>query len=358
MASSSAPVVRLYQDIFAENSCELAAASMFLYDTLLDLDREIRLVWRLPGNAASLLYLFNRYLTVVQLCLGLSEIAPMSDNRCGRDERRQALPRLTCRGPTSCLTVGWLGLVIERLVLLGPAAFTTLRVWALSGKKKPITGAVLVLSLGPFVVNTSTIYLRHFTNLPPPVLCAPSLNMSTSEYIAGVVASRGSLILADLLAVIVTWRETYETSQRVEEAYSRPSLSKVMLSRGIDYFCSLAILNILDVILTVLGIQSDAASNLNYVTIFLDPISAILVCRFLLDLRGVSKKLAGGSSGTVSSLDFGGVGSQIPPSNPSFLRGSLVGSAHSSPDVDEDEAAPTEHHEMAAAQGTSNSPIV
>ncbi|KAI0780911.1 hypothetical protein BD413DRAFT_15068 [Trametes elegans] len=87
-------------------------------------------------------------------------------------------------------------------------------------------------------------------------------------------------------------------------------------------------------------------------------ISAILVCRFLLDLRGVSEKLAGGSSGTVSSLDFGGVGSQIPPSNPSFLRGSLAGSAHSSPDVGEDEAAPTEHHEMAAAQGTSNSPIV
>ncbi|KAI0780941.1 hypothetical protein BD413DRAFT_501201, partial [Trametes elegans] len=48
----------------------------------------------------------------------------------------------------------------------------------------------------------------------------------------GVVAARGSQILADLLAVIVTWRKTYETSQRVEEAYSRPSLSKVMLNRG------------------------------------------------------------------------------------------------------------------------------
>ncbi|KAI0780910.1 hypothetical protein BD413DRAFT_500989, partial [Trametes elegans] len=84
----------------------------------------------------------------------------------------------------SCLAVGWLGTVIERLVLLGPAAFTTLRVWALSGKKKPITGAVLVLSLGPFVVNTSTLYQEHFANSPPPVLCAQSLNVSTSGYIA------------------------------------------------------------------------------------------------------------------------------------------------------------------------------
>ncbi|KAI0780909.1 hypothetical protein BD413DRAFT_500979 [Trametes elegans] len=88
MASSSAAVVQLYQEIFA-------AASMFLYDTLLNLDREIRLVWRSPGNAAALLYLFNRYLTVVQLYLGLRGIAPMSDNRCGRDERHQALPQLT-----------------------------------------------------------------------------------------------------------------------------------------------------------------------------------------------------------------------------------------------------------------------
>ncbi|KAI0780943.1 hypothetical protein BD413DRAFT_501213 [Trametes elegans] len=80
MASSSAAVVQLYQDVFADNCCGLAAASMFLYDTLVNLDREIQLVWRSQRNAASLLYLFNRYLTVVQLCLGLPEIAPMSDN--------------------------------------------------------------------------------------------------------------------------------------------------------------------------------------------------------------------------------------------------------------------------------------
>ncbi|KAI0780942.1 hypothetical protein BD413DRAFT_501205, partial [Trametes elegans] len=84
----------------------------------------------------------------------------------------------------SCLAVSWLVIAIERLVLLGPAAFTTLRVWALSEKKKPITGAVLVLSLGPFVVNTSTTHLNHFTNIAPPVLCSGSLDISTSGYIA------------------------------------------------------------------------------------------------------------------------------------------------------------------------------
>ncbi|KAI0780855.1 hypothetical protein BD413DRAFT_13936 [Trametes elegans] len=244
--------------------------------------------------------------------------------------------------PRSCLAIMWLSIVTETLAMLGPAAFTTLRVWVLTGQQKWITGVALILSLGPFVVNVCTLYANHIVNSGPPVLCAESINVSTAWYGTATVASRGSQFLVDCLALIVTWRKTYETSRTLHEALHSQalSLSSVMLNGGIIYFCCLAVLNILDVILCVLGVQGQDAVIGSYVIAFLDPLSALLVCRFLLDLRGVSEGLARGSSGTgFSSLEFGGIGSRMPSIvNPSLLD-SLPISVHVSPDLDEDEAA-------------------
>ncbi|KAI0780938.1 hypothetical protein BD413DRAFT_620066 [Trametes elegans] len=301
---------------------------MFLYDALLDLDREIQLVWRSPGTIASRFYLANRYLMVVSICLSLVTIIPISDTSAngGRAE-----------------------IVIERMALLGPAAFTTLRVYALSGKKRCITSVVLVLSLGPFIVNMSALYQDHVVNSAPPVLCIVSVtDVNPSGFIALTVASRGSLILAELLAVIVTWRETREKGRQVHGALSQLSFKKVLLNRGIVYFCSLAVLNIVGMTLSVLNILVVAREG-NYVTVFIDPLSALLVCRFLLDLRGVSEQLAGESElGNISSLDFGGVGSHIPTGGPAILG--------SSPELDEDEPLPTRHSDQASTGRPSESP--
>ncbi|KAI0780908.1 hypothetical protein BD413DRAFT_608133 [Trametes elegans] len=167
-------------------------------------------------------------------------------------------------------------------------------------------------------------------------------------------------MFADLLAIIVTWRKTYKTSQLVAETGCGPSLSKVMLNSGIVYFCSLAALNILDVVLGVVGIQVQTAGNGTYVVIFVDPLSSLLICRFLLDLRSVSERLADGSSGSVSSLNFGGVGvrPQVPSNNPSFLD-SLAGSVQfpSAPEEDEATPAPMEHLNVIPAAAPSGSPV-
>ncbi|KAI0780907.1 hypothetical protein BD413DRAFT_15268 [Trametes elegans] len=72
MASSLSPVVQLYQSIFATNCCQIAAAVILSYDTLLGFDREIRVVWRSPKHGASLLYWFNRYLQLASIYLSLA----------------------------------------------------------------------------------------------------------------------------------------------------------------------------------------------------------------------------------------------------------------------------------------------
>ncbi|KAI0760977.1 hypothetical protein BD413DRAFT_251999 [Trametes elegans] len=143
----------------------------------------------------------------------------------------------------------------------------------------------------------------------------------------------------------------------MDGAHSWPSLNKVMLTNGLVYFCSLATLNILVMVLAVLGVHPAIGSGTNYVIGYLNPLSTILVCRFLLDLRSVSEKLAaGGSCGNVSSLDFGGIGSPLPSEGPSFL-GTPSDLVDTFPDMDEADATPTERPEADQAGEQSDTPM-
>ncbi|KAI0780840.1 hypothetical protein BD413DRAFT_13354 [Trametes elegans] len=93
MASPSAAIAeaeQLYESVFAQNNCGIAAAVLFLYDNLLNLDREIQFIWASPKNAASLLYLYNRYIPVLWSCLGQALISSVSQTL--RSSRLDGLP--------------------------------------------------------------------------------------------------------------------------------------------------------------------------------------------------------------------------------------------------------------------------
>ncbi|KAI0760976.1 hypothetical protein BD413DRAFT_593375 [Trametes elegans] len=94
----------------------------------------------------------------------------------------------------SCVAVTWLVHGIDILDLLCPAVFTTLRVYALTGRNRWIAGVVMVLGLGPFVVNMSTAYQNRVVNLAPPLLCAPYTSASTSQYLTGGSVSPEALV--------------------------------------------------------------------------------------------------------------------------------------------------------------------
>ncbi|KAI0780841.1 hypothetical protein BD413DRAFT_13309 [Trametes elegans] len=104
------------------------------------------------------------------------------------------------------------------------------------------------------------------------------------------------------------------------DTLSRPSLSQVMLQNGIVYFCTLVSLNIISIVLSTQAIYV-ADSDGSYAVSFVDPISAVLSCHFLLNLRQTSEILADASAATVSSLNFGERNDppQIPPLSP-FLN--------------------------------------
>ncbi|EIW56801.1 uncharacterized protein TRAVEDRAFT_49623 [Trametes versicolor FP-101664 SS1] len=90
---------------------------------------------------------------------------------------------------------------IQFLNLIGPAVFTTLRIYVLSGKNRILGGVALVLSMAPFLINASTAYQQPPINLPAPLNCAATNTASRSLIIGGKLQA-GSAELPEYLGVI------------------------------------------------------------------------------------------------------------------------------------------------------------
>ncbi|EIW57012.1 uncharacterized protein TRAVEDRAFT_49821 [Trametes versicolor FP-101664 SS1] len=167
-SSSIAEVVFISQSVRTNYTIDMLIATLLVYDALLCVDMEVRYVWRAPKASrklSRLLYIYNRYMSILWNLLSLGTIGAISDtvHILGTPE---TVP------PSRCTALNWLDIILNNLTMLGPAAFTTLRVYALSGRNKMLTGAVLLLSMGPFLVNMSTVYQLVPSNLPPPILVA------------------------------------------------------------------------------------------------------------------------------------------------------------------------------------------
>ncbi|KAI0692814.1 hypothetical protein C8T65DRAFT_744991 [Cerioporus squamosus] len=111
-----------------------------------------------------------------------------------------------------------------------------------------------------------------------------ALTLYTVPYV-----SRGGLIIADFLLIVVTWRTLGRGS--VRPCFPRRaagSLTDIMLWNGMIYFVLLTLLNVLHLAFTVAEVASDAFTS--YISIFTDPLTALLVSRFLLDLQEATQQ--------------------------------------------------------------------
>ncbi|KAI0364167.1 hypothetical protein BV20DRAFT_974750 [Pilatotrama ljubarskyi] len=288
---SATAVIGLYQALYTLNYIIVDTTALVFYDVLICLHAEIRLVWRNPRSLGSILYVVNRYPILVDCVLVVVTMSPMSDN--------------------SCNVIGWLLNILQALRLLGPALFAALRIYALSGRNKLLTGTILLLSLAPFLATVSVTYNFPLANNPPPINCSSSGSYSKQVNIGRVLATRLPVILADCIIIGITWRESYKNLgliRTTSDDSGQPSLHRVFLQNGMLYFCVLLSLNKLDVIIELLQLTlPDALGQGDYVTQYIDPINSILTSRFILDLRAVDEKLSTqGSSAGTSSLQFAG----------------------------------------------------
>ncbi|TBU61784.1 hypothetical protein BD310DRAFT_145781 [Dichomitus squalens] len=104
-----------------------------------------------------------------------------------------------------------------------------------------------------------------------------------------VSVSRGSLILADITVLATTWWTTYRRGAR-GMFFGKRTLSYVMLVNGTGYFLVMLALHIAHLSLTLVGYSNPDGINTSMITAFAEPISSVLISRFLLDLQETSER--------------------------------------------------------------------
>ncbi|KAJ8463135.1 hypothetical protein ONZ51_g10449 [Trametes cubensis] len=260
---SDPSLVATISSTLLDDRVSLASIVLPLYDFLITFDQEVRCIWTRKRTSASILYVIIRYYALFSLVL-LPSMAYITDlsgsvrtlhSGCG-------LAYLTgANRLRSCTSVTRAQFTAEIVQYVAWAAFPALRVLALSGMEWKLAIPIFVLACGPFMVNLGWVYFRE--------------------------APREVTDTISIVALAATWwytaqGGTFRTTIRVGRF--RQPLTRVMVLHGTIYFLAHLILNALHLILTLL---SDFAplQPISLVTLFTDPLSAMLICRFLLALQ-------------------------------------------------------------------------
>ncbi|EIW59955.1 uncharacterized protein TRAVEDRAFT_47251 [Trametes versicolor FP-101664 SS1] len=259
--------------------------SLLAYEYVITFDQEVTLFWKRKKTGATVLFLAIRYLTLLSYdFLGTATFAPMSDQKV------QFVVSL-CQYPF------W-------------AAFSGLRALALSRLNWPLAVVVFVLALAPLGMNLWPMILNQISGTNIPILgCGADGSLTTRQALIGisahcisVIVSRASLIVADMLVVIVTWM-SWRKGMSHAVAGMVPTLSNILMYNGTIYFLVVVICNAVHLTLTVISITTPL-TQVSEATALTDPLTAILICRFLLALQHANRATVDGN--TVSASYFGG----------------------------------------------------
>ncbi|KAI0646257.1 hypothetical protein C8Q79DRAFT_926268 [Trametes meyenii] len=260
-----AELIADFQSTYTYNLTFLGAVAWLVWEYVITFDREVSLVWSRKVNSAAVVFLLNRYIMLIQFAVQLPLSFTISDE--------SVAPYFV-----------W-------------AAFSALRAYAMSNRTWPVAIIVFLLSITPAGYNIYNFAQLVPINLPAPIFCIPSFPGITPTFIDHwTTATRICLIVADALVICVTWGRTYRFRVSAVEANVKTSLLTLLLRDGTIYFIILLILNILHIIVRI-------TAQANFITTFEEPLTSILISRFIMNLRELDYTPRGLQ--TVSDADGG-----------------------------------------------------
>ncbi|KAI0326282.1 hypothetical protein GY45DRAFT_1329157 [Cubamyces sp. BRFM 1775] len=251
---------------YIDNCCALATTSFLLYDYLLTLNMEVKLFWRQPLSAASILFYLNRYLTLTVYILVAIGMAPMVYE--------------------AVTAVGFLQVFPQAL-------FSLLRVYAISNRNTTLAVAVFLLAMAPFGFNMIQ-FSSAMTTEDNQLLggCVSSLHFTRLQIVIShgdesvTAFSRGCLIASDIIVVFVTWRWTYVWHSMASLVQKDKTLSSLLLHNG----RVLLLMNVLHLVATIASVSplDNVVDRISYISEFTSPITSVLISHFMFDLRGAA----------------------------------------------------------------------
>ncbi|KAI0332937.1 hypothetical protein GY45DRAFT_1335192 [Cubamyces sp. BRFM 1775] len=207
------------------NYCNTSATALLVYYYLTTLDDEFKHYTKRKTTLATFLYMANRYILLVFAFYN----APW--------------------GPFSSKETG-IQFTLEALQYIPWAIFSALRTYALQRKLRWAI-IVLILSLITVVVSSLWQVKEHWLAIHevPGDGCTLSDNIPVAfqrrRMNIGPALSRGPIIIADIITIIITWKTQYQTYNIGKKVSSHSSIATVLLRDGTIYFVILSILNTL-----------------------------------------------------------------------------------------------------------------
>ncbi|KAM5541392.1 hypothetical protein V8D89_004946 [Ganoderma adspersum] len=176
----------------------------------------------------------------------------------------------------------------------------------------------------PVVVNLIAVHYGVNGENVPFAGCVEVDLMSPTLGKRLTIASRVGLIAADSLLILITWFSLSRNGTKLGLTFRTATLAEVLLRDGTIYFVVLVVLNVLHLAFSLISVAVPALEITSDMTAFTDPLTAILVQRFLIHLQSANHRaldLDSSQMGTAvqqsKSLVFnrvmGSLGGSIPP---------------------------------------------
>ncbi|KAI0081428.1 hypothetical protein K474DRAFT_1342907 [Panus rudis PR-1116 ss-1] len=169
-------------------------------------------------------------------------------------------------------------------------AFQCLRLWVISGRDWKATTIVFVINWVPPLLDLYNQVHNHTSTMVPsgPLAgCYTIPTPSAPTYPIGAI-SRAATMLSDAIILYVTVMSSVHAyrSRSTEVPSTKTMLYQLLLRNGVTQFITLFMINVVALFIEIYVLTSGLNTDSNVLCI-VDGISAIIICRFLLDLRAI-----------------------------------------------------------------------
>ncbi|KAI0780851.1 hypothetical protein BD413DRAFT_500556 [Trametes elegans] len=241
------------------------------------MDSEVRFIWGWARNFswAKLVFLLNRYTALLLFLLSL-------------------VPLLPADSQMSCTAVNNMIQILNAVLYTVWAAFSGLRIYAISDHNRFVTSVVTVLALVPVGTN---IYLatKIQTDYELGWGCEVQSLIPLSTYQDLAIATRAVLIASEAIVIIVTWTKTWCDIHTRRTHDGQTPFITIIFRQGMLYFAVVLPLNALQI--AMLRLESDTFS---LALQFLNALMPVLISRWYFSLDDVKRRQSAASLPSLS----------------------------------------------------------
>ncbi|KAI0088349.1 hypothetical protein BDY19DRAFT_950467 [Irpex rosettiformis] len=207
----------------------VASVVMYIYDWLVSFDQEVKHVWTRKWTLSTWIFITNRYVTLLDMIIIL---IPNPYHRI------------------VCIALIRLDSILQLFFLLVSALLTALRAYALCNQRIWVLLLVFGLGMVSFFTNMVAFIVVTivFILVPPAPICFQHLPFSSAVGLGISLSTRVALIIADLIVLVVTWRQAAGTVREASRINVRVPLSEVLIRDGTFFFVGLLAINIYQVL--------------------------------------------------------------------------------------------------------------